>query len=61
MTPIFLHLSFFHILFNMYWTFELGRMVESRKSSIFLICFILVSAVISNSLQYILAGAGFGG
>ena len=21
----------FHILFNMYWTFELGRMVESRK------------------------------
>lgn len=60
-TPIFLHLSFFHILFNMYWTFELGRMVESRKSSIFLICFVLVAAVISNFLQYIIAGAGFGG
>ncbi len=60
-TPIFLHLGFLHILFNMYWMFELGRMVEARKGGAFMIGFVLLLAVSSNLCQYLVAGAGFGG
>ena len=60
-TPIFLHLGFLHILFNMYWLFELGRMIEARRGGKFLLGFVLLLAVVSNLCQYLVAGAGFGG
>ena len=62
-TPIFLHSlsSPLHIIFNMYWLFELGRMIESRRGGRFLLFFVLILAVSSNLCQYMLSGPGFGG
>jgi len=62
-TPIFLHSlsSPLHIIFNMYWLFELGRMIENRRDGRFLLFFVLILAVSSNLCQYMLSGPGFGG
>ena len=58
-TPIFLHGGIFHIFFNMYWLYLLGKEVElkdSRRQYIFLILFI---AALSNSSYYLVAGPSF--
>lgn len=52
-TPIFLHFHFFHFLFNMYWLFFLGRMVELRYGRLYFITLVVVSAAISNLIQSI--------
>ena len=50
-TPIFLHLDTFHLLFNMVWLFQLGRMIENRYGPYRLLVLVLVTAVISNFFQ----------
>lgn len=60
-TPIFLHLSFLHLLFNMMWFKDLGYLIENHFGKYFLIKFILVSGIISNLLQYFVSGPQFGG
>jgi GlpG protein len=51
-TPIFLHLSFVHILFNMWWLFDLGTVVETRIGTLRFAMLVLVSAAVSNAAQY---------
>ena len=58
MTPIFLHFDALHILFNMLWLMDPGRMVERTKSSWFLLLFVLVVAILSNLTQYIVRQSG---
>jgi GlpG protein len=60
-TPIFLHMSFMHILFNMLWFKDLGYLIEKVFGKSFLIKFVVVSAVVSNTLQYCVSGPQFGG
>lgn len=60
-TPIFLHMSPLHILFNMLWLFDLGRLVERRQGSRFLLLLVAGVAVVSNVAQYVLSGPAFGG
>ena len=61
-TPMFMHLSFLHILFNMLWMWDLGRLVEILKGSIFLGLFVLVTGIASNIAQYVITHSpGFGG
>ncbi|MBT3666226.1 MAG: rhomboid family intramembrane serine protease [Opitutae bacterium] len=60
-TPIFLHFSFFHILFNMFWVHDLGGQIEKRKGSRFFFLFIFVTAIISNLAQFKFGGPAFGG
>ena len=60
-TPIFLHLGWFHILFNMLWLHELGSQIEKRKGSPFIILFILATAIISNLTQFKFGSPNFGG
>lgn len=60
-TPIFIHLSILHILFNMYWLYYLGGMIETVKGSYFLIILVVISAIISNFGQYYFSGPLFGG
>jgi GlpG protein len=60
-TPIFLHMTFFHILFNMMWFKDLGYVLEFKFQKNFLLFFILLSGVFSNILQYMVSGPSFGG
>jgi GlpG protein len=60
-TPIFLHFGLLHILFNMYWLYELGSMIERRIGSILYLLLILAIAVPSNYLQFVATGPAFGG
>lgn len=61
LTPIFLHFSLLHILFNMFWLAELGGQFEMLGKSWRLALFVLVSGVFSNLVQFLWAGPGFGG
>jgi GlpG protein len=60
-TPIFLHLSFLHVLFNMLWFNDLGNLIENSFGKKFLIKFILISAFASNLFQNFINGPTFGG
>ena len=60
-TPIFLHGDFFHLLFNMMWFWGFGALIEARKSTTYLGLLVLVSAALSNLLQFRFEGAYFSG
>ena len=52
LTPIFLHLGWLHLVFNLFWLYYLGSQIEARRGTWFLGWMILVIAVLSNLLQY---------
>jgi GlpG protein len=64
-TPIFMHANLLtnplHLIFNMMWLYQLGSMIEARKSSLFLFFFVAISAALSNLAQYFLHGPNFYG
>ena len=60
-TPIFLHMSFMHILFNMLWFRDLGNLIEHSFGKNFLLIFVLVTGLVSNIMQYLVSGPQFGG
>jgi GlpG protein len=60
-TPIFLHFSFFHIFFNMWWLYDLGTQIEYRKGSKFFLTFVILLAITSNLAQFFASGPNFGG
>ena len=51
-TPIFLHLDWLHIVFNMYWLFLLGTMIEEAKGKWRFLSIVLVIAIASNVVQF---------
>lgn len=52
-TPIFIHFGLLHIMFNMLWMKDLGPLIEARWSSRTLLALVLVSAVLSNLVQFL--------
>lgn len=60
-TPIFLHLSPMHLLFNVFATYSLSGLLEMRLGTLRLLMMVLGIAVVSNVAQYAYAGPGFGG
>jgi GlpG protein len=60
-TPIFIHLSILHILFNMLWFKDLGYLIEFKFGKKDLLTLIGISGVLSNLLQYCISGPQFGG
>ena len=50
-TPAFIHYGVFHILFNMMWLYQFGRMIENRYGALNLGLLVLATAVISNFFQ----------
>ena len=51
LTPIFLHFSWVHIVFNMLWLWELGRRIEQGVGSLHLLMVILFIGIASNLWQ----------
>ncbi|VUD48785.1 Rhomboid protease GlpG [Thalassocella blandensis] len=56
-TPIFLHYSLMHVVFNCLWIWELGKRLELVMGSLALLGLSLVTAVVSNFAQYWIAGS----
>ena len=50
-TPIFIHHGVFHIVFNMIWLFQLGKMIEVRYKTFALAILVLSTAALSNLAQ----------
>ncbi|MFW5698236.1 MAG: rhomboid family intramembrane serine protease [Planctomycetota bacterium] len=53
LTPIFLHFSILHILFNLWWLHTLGASVEARGGRARLIAMVVILGVASNTGQYL--------
>jgi len=61
-TPIFVHYTILHILFNMLWLKDLGSMIETRLGTVYLAFLVLALAVGSNLAQFYIGGIfNFGG
>ena len=50
-TPAFLHHGVLHLLFNMMWLYQFGRMIENRYGALGLGLLVLATAAISNFFQ----------
>lgn len=60
-TPIFLHFSLWHLLFNLLWMQDLGRMLEHKIGTWRFAGVVAGVALISNLAQYVMGGPNFGG
>jgi GlpG protein len=60
-TPIFLHFSIWHILFNMMWLVQLGQVIETLRGSVRFALMVLVIALTSNIAQFWWSGNPYGG
>ncbi|WP_445395576.1 rhomboid family intramembrane serine protease GlpG [Zobellella sp. An-6] len=60
-TPALLHFSLMHLVFNLFWWWYLGGMVERRLGHGKLLSLLLVAAVLPNLMQYWASGPRFGG
>ena len=60
-TPIFIHMSFLHLLFNLFWLRDLGGMIETRRGTWTLAGLVLAGAAIPALAQNFWDGPYFGG
>ena len=51
-SPMLLHLSFFHLIFNMWWLKDLGTLVEHHESPGKLLALVVVSNLLASVAQY---------
>ncbi|MFT3882772.1 MAG: rhomboid family intramembrane serine protease [Gemmatales bacterium] len=51
-TPIFLHFTWLHLIFNMYALYSLGGLIESRRGPLWLILFVVITGIYSNAMQF---------
>lgn len=58
-SPCFLHADIFHLLFNMIWLMLLSPQIENRIGKTRFLIFIAISALFSNTAQYLMSGANF--
>lgn len=58
-TPVFVHGSFFHLAFNLYFLWMLGNTIERSKGSFKFLWFCLVTAAGAHFTQYFIVGPNF--
>lgn len=62
LTPVFIHMNFMHIVFNMMWLASLGSLIEARQSRALLVRLVLLLGIGSNLVQFAVTGRpNFGG
>lgn len=60
-TPMLIHFGAVHLIFNMMWTWRLGRQIEQLHGPFALIGLVLLSEVPGVLGQYLVSGPNFGG
>ena len=61
-SPMFVHFSWLHIVFNLLWVWEIGRRIELVNGAMVLLGLTLFSSYLANMTQYLMGGPGlFGG
>jgi GlpG protein len=60
-TPIFIHFTLWHLLFNLMWLQDLGTLLENKIGTWRFAAVVAWVALSSNLAQYAAGGAGFGG
>lgn len=60
-TPMLLHFNLMHIIFNLLWLKDLGKIIEGKFGSRQFLLFVLILSLTSNLLQYMVRGPLFGG
>lgn len=61
LSPVFLHFSLLHIIFNMLWLYLFGTMIEYRESRWVVLLLLVSVGVGSNVAQLMMDGPNFGG
>lgn len=60
-TPVFMHFSVIHILFNLLWVWIVGGKMEATQGAWSLLGLVLFSGLMSNLAQFWVSGPMFGG
>jgi len=60
-TPMFMHFSLLHILFNVLWVWMIGGAIERLQGTTHFMLLVLFSAALSNLAQFWVSGPLFGG
>lgn len=60
-TPMLIHFGVVHLIFNMMWTWQLGRQIEHNHGPFALLGLVLLGQVPAGLLQYFSIGPNFGG
>jgi len=61
LTPMFLHFSLPHLLFNLLWVWVVGSRIERSQGVWSLLGLVTVSGLLANVAQYLVSGPLFGG
>jgi GlpG protein len=58
-TPCLLHANLLHILLNMLWLVYIGKIIETRLGGTRYLLLIVITAIVSNTAQYLMSGPNF--